>query len=95
MNHHDAEISDVVVVLQDMEEQRVKEVIDQIKTAILATLKQLNPGAATYYDAQAAALDQSFATYRALIAQIGGQFGGTPVAASRSSLIWPIQPACG
>lgn len=33
MNHHDAEISDVVVVLQDMEEQRVKEVIDQLKTA--------------------------------------------------------------
>ena len=33
MNHHDAEISDVVVVLQDMEEQRVKEVIEQLKTA--------------------------------------------------------------
>lgn len=33
MNHHDAEISDVVVVLQDIDEQRVKEVIDQLKTA--------------------------------------------------------------
>lgn len=33
MNHHDAEISDVVVVLQDIEEQRAKEVIEQLKTA--------------------------------------------------------------
>jgi zinc/manganese transport system substrate-binding protein len=61
--------------------------VDQIKTAILATLKQLNPGAATYYDAQAAALDQAFGTYRGLIAQIGSQFGGTPVAATESIFV--------
>jgi zinc/manganese transport system substrate-binding protein len=61
--------------------------VDQIKAAILAQLKQLNPGAAPYYDAQAAALDQSFGTYRGLIAQIGSQFGGTPVAATESIFV--------
>jgi zinc/manganese transport system substrate-binding protein len=61
--------------------------VDQVKVAILAQLKQLSPGASTYYDAQAAALDQSFGTYRGLIAQIANQFGGTPVASTESIFV--------
>lgn len=33
MNHHDAEISDVVVVLSDLDEQQTKAVLDQLKAA--------------------------------------------------------------
>jgi zinc/manganese transport system substrate-binding protein len=61
--------------------------VDQIKTAILATLKQLNPGAAAYYDAQAAGLEQAFGTYRGLVAQITSQYSGTPVAATESIFV--------
>jgi zinc/manganese transport system substrate-binding protein len=61
--------------------------VDQIKAAILAQLKQLNSGAAPYYDGQAGALDQSFGTYRGLITQIASQFGGTPVAATESIFV--------
>ena len=61
--------------------------VDQIRAAILAKLKQLSPGAASYFDAQASALDQEFATYHGLINQIASQFGGTPVGATESIFV--------
>jgi zinc/manganese transport system substrate-binding protein len=61
--------------------------VDQIKAAILAKLKQVNPDAAAYYDAQAAATDQAFGTYRQLIGQIAAQYGNTPVGATESIFV--------
>jgi zinc/manganese transport system substrate-binding protein len=61
--------------------------VDQIKSAILARLKQVNPDAATYYDAQAAALDQAFGAYRELIGQIASQFPNAPVGATESIFV--------
>jgi zinc/manganese transport system substrate-binding protein len=61
--------------------------VDQIKSAILARLKQVNPDAGAYYDAQAASLDQAFGPYRQLISQIGSQFGNTPVGATESIFV--------
>jgi zinc/manganese transport system substrate-binding protein len=61
--------------------------VDQIKAAILAGLKQVNPDASGYYDEQSAGLEQAFATYRGLIAQIATEFGNTPVAATESIFV--------
>ena len=61
--------------------------VDQIKSAILAKLKQVNPDAAAYYDAQAAATDQAFGAYQQLIGQIAGQYGSTPVGATESIFV--------
>ena len=61
--------------------------VDQIRAAILATLKQLSPGAAAYFDAQASATDQEFSVYHGLINQIAAQFGGTPVGATESIFV--------
>jgi zinc/manganese transport system substrate-binding protein len=61
--------------------------VDQIKAAILASLKQANPSASTYFDAQSAALDQAFGTYHGLINQIAGQFGQTPIGATESIFV--------
>jgi zinc/manganese transport system substrate-binding protein len=61
--------------------------VDQIKSAMLISLKQVKPDAAGYFDDQAAALDQAFATYRGLIAQIADQFGNTPVGATESIFV--------
>ena len=61
--------------------------VDQIRAAILAQLKQLNPGASTYYDAQSAALDQDFGAYHNLINQISSQHSGTPVGATESIFV--------
>jgi zinc/manganese transport system substrate-binding protein len=61
--------------------------VDQIKSDILAKLKQVKPDASAYFDVQAAATDQAFATYRQLIGQIAGQFGNTPVGATESIFV--------
>jgi zinc/manganese transport system substrate-binding protein len=61
--------------------------IDQIRGAILAKLKELNPQASAYYDAQAAALDQEFAVYKNLINQIASQYSGTPVGSTESIFV--------
>jgi zinc/manganese transport system substrate-binding protein len=61
--------------------------VDQIKAAILADLKQLNPGASAYYDAQSAALEQEFGAYRGLIGQIASQFRGSPVGATEPIVV--------
>jgi zinc/manganese transport system substrate-binding protein len=61
--------------------------VDQIRAAILARLKQLNPQADAYYDAQSAALDQEFSTYHNLINQIASQFANTPVGATESIFV--------
>jgi zinc/manganese transport system substrate-binding protein len=61
--------------------------LDQIKAAILASLKQANPSAGPYFDAQAAALEQAFGTYRGLIAQIAAQFGNVPVGSTESIFV--------
>jgi zinc/manganese transport system substrate-binding protein len=61
--------------------------IDQIKAAILAALKRVSPDASAYFDNQAGALEQAFGTYRQLIAQVAGQYGGTPVGATESIFV--------
>jgi zinc/manganese transport system substrate-binding protein len=61
--------------------------VDQIKSAILAKLKQVKPDAAAYFDQKAAATHQSFGTYRQLIGQIAGQYGNTPVGATESIFV--------
>ena len=61
--------------------------VDQIRAAILAKLKALNPQASAYYDAQSAALDQQFATYHNLINQIASRYGNTPVGATESIFV--------
>jgi zinc/manganese transport system substrate-binding protein len=61
--------------------------VDQIKSAILASLKQVNPDANGYYDGQAAALDQAFGPYRQLISQIASQFGDAPIGATESIFV--------
>jgi zinc/manganese transport system substrate-binding protein len=61
--------------------------VDQIRAAIVAKLKVLNPQASAYFDAQSAALDQEFATYHNLINQIASQFGNTPVGATESIFV--------
>jgi zinc/manganese transport system substrate-binding protein len=61
--------------------------VDQIRAAILASLKQLGPVAASYFDAQSSALDQEFAAYHGLINQIASQFGGTPIGATESIVV--------
>jgi zinc/manganese transport system substrate-binding protein len=61
--------------------------VDQIKSAILTGLKDAKPDAAEYFDAQAAGVDQAFAAYHQLIAQIADQFGNTPVGATESIFV--------
>jgi zinc/manganese transport system substrate-binding protein len=61
--------------------------VDQIRAAIVARLKALDPQAAAYFDAQSAALDQEFATYHNLINQIASRYGGTPVGATESIFV--------
>jgi zinc/manganese transport system substrate-binding protein len=58
--------------------------VDRIRAAIVAELKQLNPPASAYYDAQSAALDQEFATYDSLIDQIATHYSGVPVGATET-----------
>jgi zinc/manganese transport system substrate-binding protein len=61
--------------------------VDQIRGSMLSSLKQLEPGASAYFDAQSAALDQEFSVYNSLINQIAAQFGGTPVGATESIFV--------
>lgn len=61
--------------------------IDQIRAAILANLKALDPEAADYYDAQSAALDRQFSTYHGLVNQIASNYGSTPVGATESIFV--------
>ena len=61
--------------------------VDQLKAAITGKLKQVAPDASSYFDTQAAALDQSLGTYRQLIGQINGQFGNASVAATESIFV--------
>jgi zinc/manganese transport system substrate-binding protein len=61
--------------------------VDQIRAAIVTSLKQLDPGAGAYFDAQSSALDQEFTTYHGLINQIASQYGGTPVGATESIFV--------
>jgi zinc/manganese transport system substrate-binding protein len=65
--------------------------IDQVRAAILAELKQVNPDAASYFDAQAAAVDQAFGTYRSLLAQIGSQYHNQPIGATESIAVYLAQ----
>jgi zinc/manganese transport system substrate-binding protein len=61
--------------------------VQQITGAILAGMKKVNPDATAYYDAQAAALTQAFATYHGLVARIAMEYGMTPVAATESIFV--------
>jgi zinc/manganese transport system substrate-binding protein len=61
--------------------------VDQLKAAITGKLKQVAPDASSYFDTQAAALDESFGTYRQLIGQINGQYANAPVGATESIFV--------
>ena len=61
--------------------------VDQLKSAILARLKQVNPDAGAYYDARAASLDQALGPYHQLISDIASQFGNAPVGATESIFV--------
>jgi zinc/manganese transport system substrate-binding protein len=61
--------------------------VDQLRAAITGKLKQVAPDASSYFDTQAAALDESFGTYRQLIGQINGQYGNAPVGATESIFV--------
>ena len=61
--------------------------IDQLRGAMLSSLKQLAPTAASYFDTQAAALDQELSTYHGLINKINADFGGTPVGSTESIFV--------
>jgi zinc/manganese transport system substrate-binding protein len=61
--------------------------VDQIRAAILANLKALDPEASAYFDAQSASLDQAFGTYDNLINQIASTYGNTPVGATESIFV--------
>jgi zinc/manganese transport system substrate-binding protein len=61
--------------------------VDRVRSAIVDRLKQADPDASAYYDAQAAVLDRAFGTYRQLIGQIADQYSGVPVAATESIFV--------
>jgi zinc/manganese transport system substrate-binding protein len=61
--------------------------VDRIRAAITSKLKQVNPDARTYYDAQAAWLEQAFGTYRGLISQISASYGNVPVGSTESIFV--------
>jgi zinc/manganese transport system substrate-binding protein len=61
--------------------------VDQLRAAITGKLKQVAPDASSYFDTQAAALDESFGTYRQLIGQINGQYANAPVGATESIFV--------
>lgn len=61
--------------------------VGQIRAAILTNLKQLAPNDAAYFDAQSAALDQSFTAYRDLVSRISAQYSGTPIGATESVFV--------
>jgi zinc/manganese transport system substrate-binding protein len=61
--------------------------VDQIRATMLGNLKQLNPEASAYFDAQSAALDDEFSVYHSLINQIASQFGNVPVGATESIFV--------
>jgi zinc/manganese transport system substrate-binding protein len=58
--------------------------VEQLRAAITANLKQLDPAAASYFDARADATDQTFETYRDELAQIRTEFGGVPVGSTET-----------
>ncbi len=62
--------------------------VDLIRSAIGEALVQLSPESSAYFAAQADALDQRMATYHALVAQVGAQFGGTPVGSTESIFVY-------
>jgi zinc/manganese transport system substrate-binding protein len=61
--------------------------VDQVMSAITDKLKQVNPDAGAYYDAQATASAQALGTYHQLISQISAQFGDVPVGATESIFV--------
>ena len=54
-------------------------------------LKLLDPGDATYFDAQRQAVDQAFAPYLARLNEIKSQFAGKPVASTESIVVYLAQ----
>jgi zinc/manganese transport system substrate-binding protein len=65
--------------------------VDQVRAAILANLKTVNPSAGAYYDAQSAALDQQFTTYHALVNQIASTYANVQVGATESIFVYMAQ----
>jgi zinc/manganese transport system substrate-binding protein len=61
--------------------------VDQLKSAITSKLKQVAPDGSSYFDTQAAVVDQSLGAYRQLLSQINGEFGNAPVAATESIFV--------
>jgi zinc/manganese transport system substrate-binding protein len=65
--------------------------VDQIRAAIVAGLKQVDPDASAYFDARAALLDQAFSTYHSLVTQIASQYGHQPIGATESIAVYLAQ----
>ena len=68
--------------------------VDQLRAAILAALKQVDPDAAAYFDGQAASVDEAFGAYHALVAQIASDYGNQPIGATESIFFYMAQ-SCG
>jgi zinc/manganese transport system substrate-binding protein len=62
--------------------------VAQIRAAITTALIQLAPGSSAYFAGQADTVDQRLATYHSLVARLGAQFGGTPVAATETIFLY-------
>jgi zinc/manganese transport system substrate-binding protein len=61
--------------------------VDTMTGAILSDLKQLNPGAASYYDNQFAFLQQAMGPYKSLIGQINAQYPNFAVGSTESIFV--------
>jgi zinc/manganese transport system substrate-binding protein len=61
--------------------------VDSMTGAILSQMKQLNPGAASYYDNQFTFLQQAMGPYRSLIGQINAQYPNFAVGSTESIFV--------
>ena len=61
--------------------------VDTMTGAILSDLKQLNPGAASYYDSQFNFLQQAMGPYKSLIGQINAQYPNFAVGSTESIFV--------
>jgi zinc/manganese transport system substrate-binding protein len=68
--------------------------VDRIVQAITANLKDVNPGAASYFDSQTTSfMNGALAAYHASLQQLQTQFKGAPVASTESIFVYMAQAA--
>ncbi len=69
--------------------------VQKVSDQIVSAYKQADPDHAAYFDAQRRRFESAgLASYRRLISEIRGRYGGTPVGASES-IFEPLAPALG